>query len=207
MRTGTVRGLLLACAVVAAWELGVRPLIVGPARSHAGAGEAPAARDDAELRRMFEEDQADRTSVDGKPLDWPRISQRDKKREARVKELYRADKLHTGADFYHAAMVLQHASRPEDYLLAHELCVVAVGKADKRARWLAAASEDRFLMALKRPQRFATQYRKDGPDAPVRLYQTDPEVTDGLRGEFGAPSLAKAREREAQYNAAGAKKK
>jgi hypothetical protein len=60
-------------------------------------------------------------------------------------------------------------SRPDDYLLAHELCVVAIGKGEKRARWLAAASEDRFLMALKRPQRFATQYHLATPSTPARV--------------------------------------
>jgi hypothetical protein len=199
--------LLLAGIVVTAWELGIRPFIFDGGGSPAAAGETPGKSDDAELKRMFEEDQADRMSVDGKPLDWDRISPRDKKRENRVKELYQSDKLHTGADYYHVAMVLQHASRPEDYLLAHELCVVAIGKGEKRARWLAAASEDRFLMAIKRPQRFATQYHQEGIDNPFRLYQTDPEVTDGLRRAFDAPPLAKAREREAEFNAPKAKKK
>jgi hypothetical protein len=50
-------------------------------------------------------------------------------------------------------LILQHSLAPEDYLLAHELCVVAlsqwktnVGALD--ARGLAAASEDRFLMSI-----------------------------------------------------------
>ena len=42
-------------------------------------------------------------------------------------------------------MILQHGGGPEDYLLAHELCVVAIGRGEER-KWLAAASEDRFLM-------------------------------------------------------------
>ena len=43
-------------------------------------------------------------------------------------------------------MILQHGGEPEDYLLAHELCVVAIGRGEERAKWLAAASEDRFIM-------------------------------------------------------------
>jgi hypothetical protein len=79
-------------------------------------------------------------------------------------------------------MILQHGSTPEDYLLAHEFCVVAIikGKNDQAARWLAAASEDRFLMSLDRPQRFATQYRSIN-GGPVHLYELDPSVTDELR--------------------------
>jgi len=56
-------------------------------------------------------------------------------------------------------MILQHAEAPEDNLLAHELCVVAISKGNFEAKWLAAASEDRFLMRIDRPRRFGTQFR------------------------------------------------
>lgn len=72
-------------------------------------------------------------------------------------------------------MVLQHASRPEDYLLAHEFCVVALAKGEKSARWLAAATEDRFLMNLKRPQRFGTQYFSSGSDQLTKLHEVAPK--------------------------------
>jgi hypothetical protein len=88
----------------------------------------------------------------------------------------------------------------EDFLLAHEFCVVALAKGEKEARWLAAATEDRFLMNLGRPQRFGTQYRSADPDDPVRLHKVGPGVTDGLRKEMGVPSLAEARGREAEMN-------
>ncbi|MEK6407374.1 MAG: hypothetical protein AABN34_10450 [Acidobacteriota bacterium] len=156
-------------------------------------------KDKEELARLFREDQADRTSKDGKPIDWKAVDARDKTREKRVKELYANNQLRTGADYYHVAMVLQHASAPEDYLLAHELCVVAISKGDERAKWLAAASEDRFLMELGRPQRFATQFRSVG-NSPMRLYQTDQGVTDGLRMALNVPTLAQAKEREARMN-------
>jgi hypothetical protein len=122
---------------------------------------------------------------------------RDRRREARVKELYEAASLRTGKDFYRAAMVLQHATRPEDFLLAHEFCAVALTKGDKDARWLAAATEDRYLMNIGRPQRFGTQYRSAGPDQSIKLYEVGPGVTDALRRELGVPALAEARRREA----------
>ena len=156
-------------------------------------------KDNPELARLYQEDQADRASKDGKPIDWKTVDPRDKARERRVKELYANNQLRTGADYYHVAMVLQHASTPEDYLLAHELCVVAISKGDERAKWLAAASEDRFLMQIGRPQRFATQFRSVG-NTPMRLYETDSGVTDELRGALNVPTLAQAREREARMN-------
>jgi hypothetical protein len=131
-----------------------------------------------------------------------RAAPRDKARLARVKELYAQNRLQTGADYYHAAMPLQHGDVPEDYLLAHEFCVVAVsrGKNDRDARWLAAASEDRFLMNIRRPQRFGTQYQSIGPNSPMKLYRVDSGVTDELRRMLDVPSSARAKEREAEMN-------
>ena len=98
-------------------------------------------------------------------------------------------------------MILQHGDVAEDYLLAHELCVVAISKGDARARWLAAASEDRFLMNIDRPQRFATQFRCDGlPNCEYRLYKLDAAVTDELRRVLDVPSLAEAKAREGRMN-------
>jgi hypothetical protein len=162
--------------------------------------DAQSAADNPELARMYAEDQSDRK--DAEKIGWEKVSQRDEARLARANALYRADALKTGADYYHAAMILQHSHEAADYLLAHELCVVAIGKGEERAKWLAAATEDRFFMEIGRPQRFGTQYRPDPPhsNGPVRLYKVDEGVTDGLRREFKAPSLAEARAKEAMFN-------
>lgn len=157
-------------------------------------------KNNEELARLFREDQSDRTNKEGKPIDWNVIGPKDRVREARVKELYSTNQLQTGADYFHVAMILQHGNTPEDYLLAHELCVVAISKGEERAKWLAAASEDRFLMSIGHPQRFATQYRSDGPESPMRLYQVDPGVTDELRQALKVPRLAEAQKREAEMN-------
>ena len=160
------------------------------------AGPPPQVQNDQELARLFTEDQADRTPPPGRPIDWSTVLPRDRAREARVRELYRSDAVQTGADYYHAAMILQHAPAPEDYLLAHEFCIVAVSKGEKRALWLSAATEDRFLMGIGRPQRFGTQYRSADATSPVRLHPVDGNITDGLRGLFAVPPLAEAMARE-----------
>ena len=149
----------------------------------------------------MDEDQADRTPDDAKSIDWKILGPRDAARLKRAKELYAQNKLQTGADYYHAAMILQHGDVAEDFLLAHELCVVAISKGDTRAKWLAAASEDRFLMNIDRPQRFATQFRCDGPpNCEYHLYKLDSGVTDELRKGLDVPSLAEAKAREARMN-------
>ena len=145
-----------------------------------------------ELARLFKEDQSDRMPQPPGQIDWSVVGPRDAVRLARVKQFYHGQVLQTGMDFYHAAMILQHAHMPEDFLLAHEFCVVAVSRGVEQAKWLAAASEDRFLMNMEQPQRFGTQYRIDGRDGRWSLYEVSAEVEDSLRSAFDVPSLFQA---------------
>ncbi|WP_143206235.1 hypothetical protein [Singulisphaera sp. GP187] len=153
--------------------------------------------DNTELAKLFADDQGDRRPEAGQPIDAKFIIPRDKNREDRIKALYEAGEIRTGKDYYRAAMILQHASKPEDDLLAHEFCIVALAKGDPNARWLAAATEDRFLMKIGRPQRFGTQYHSANNE-PVKLYDVGPGVTDGLRKELRVPPLDEALQREAE---------
>ena len=113
------------------------------------------------------------------------VGPRDRARLKRVKEIFAANGVRTANDYYHSAMILQHGDDPEDFLLAHEFCVVAIaaGKNDRETRWLAASAEDRFLMNIGRPQRFGTQFTSDD-NGPIRLYA----VGEGLTDEFRHPN-------------------
>lgn len=175
---------------------------VTPLASHHGEGLARLTADEVsgELARMFAEDQGDRTPQPAGPIDWDVVGPRDSVRLARVKQMCRSQRLSTGMDHYHAAMILQHAQEPEDYLLAHELCIVAVGKGVEQAKWLAAASEDRSLMNIGRPQRFGTQYRIDGADGKWSFYDVGEGVTDGLRRGFNVLPLHEAQEYAEKMN-------
>lgn len=155
-----------------------------------------------ELARLYAEDQADRNfSADRQP-DWEAISMRDEQRELRIKQLLAAGPLGSGADYYHAAMILQHATTPDDYLLAHDLCVIAISKGERRARWLAAASLDRFLIHIGRPQRFGTQFQSTRSFRPPQLMPVDPGVPDVLRQELGVPTLEEAKKKQAEMETA-----
>lgn len=118
---------------------------------------------------------------------------RDRVRRARMKALFKSGGMQTANDYYHAALVLQHGDAPEDFLLAHELCVAAMmlGKNDIASGSLAAAAEDRFLMNIGRPHRLGTQYRSEGT-GPLRLHTVDDGVTNGLHRLMGVPTLAEA---------------
>lgn len=159
-----------------------------------------------ELARLYKEDQADRMPPlgeqiiwrVGEQINWHVVGPRDAARLLRVKELCQEQSLRTGEDYYHAAMILQHSSEPEDYLLAHELCIIAIIKGKEpakwlvAAKWLAAASEDRYLVSIGRPQRFGTQYRLDKASGDYFLYEVAPGLSDEIRRAFNCPSLSKA---------------
>ena len=56
-------------------------------------------------------------------------------------------------------------------------------------------------MNIDRPQRFATQFRCDGPpNCEYHLYKLDAGVTDELRKGLDVPSLPEAKAREARMN-------
>ena len=157
--------------------------------------------DNTELKRLHDEDQADRTPPKGKEIDWAVIGPRDQARLARVKGFLTQGLLHTANDYYRAALILQHSQEPEDFLLSHEFCVIAIikGKNDKDTKWLAASSEDRFLMNIGRPQRFGTQFRSEG-NGPILLYNVGPGVTDEMRRLMGLHSLAESKAHEIEIN-------
>lgn len=180
------------CGVIAVTALGaVSPSLGQPAK--------PQATENVELARMFKEDQDDRKpGLHG--IDWAVVKPRDDVRLARVRELYATNALHTGADWLHAALILQHGNEPDDYLLAHEMCVAALAEGEQGAKWLVAASEDRFLMGIGRKQRFGTQYEPASEAGKFRLAPVDSRVADGLRVALGAPPLAHARATEGRFD-------
>lgn len=195
MKDRTIK-LLLVLNLMVLTAILLRPLLSLPS---ADAQSSSAIKDNPELTKLMDEDQSDRTPPAGKSIDWKLVGPRDEARLKRIKQLYSQNQLGTGNDYFNAALILQHSNTPEDYLLAHELSVVAISK-KRGIDSLAAVSEDRFLMSIGRPQRFGTQYKSDGPNQPLRLYKVDSGVTDELRRTMMVPSLAEAKAREAEMN-------
>ena len=145
--------------------------------------EAPNNKD---MTNIFAADQKDREdSMRLTPAQWVQTNARDAERRTQVRKLLDSGTLVTGEDFEHASFVFQHGNRPEDFLMAHILAVAAVVRGDTKARWISAATLDRYLQAIKQPQVFGTQYGwKDTPkDATQEPYDRD-LVSDALRHEF-----------------------
>jgi hypothetical protein len=97
-------------------------------------------------------------------------------------------------------MIFQHGDSRRGLPLANKLARKSVELKNPLAKWLVAATEDRQLMALGKPQRYGTQYTTDDKGRTV-LYEVDPKTTDEERARWNVPSLAEARSRAEQMNA------
>lgn len=136
--------------------------------------------DNSELTRLFGADQADRQ---GSPIDWAQLAVADKARRQAVGDMLRQGQLHTGQDYINAAFIFQHGESSDDYLLAHALAMTALEMGRKDAGWIAAASLDRYLLSIGKPQIYGTQTSK-GQNLDRNL------IPDSLRLRAGVPALA-----------------
>jgi hypothetical protein len=140
-----------------------------------------------ELRALYVADQQDRR--EGKY--GPEIAGRDQARLQRARELVVSGELEDAEDRFCAAMIFQHGSSLDDYWTAHELSKAAAEMGHEHARWLAAASFDRWLMHQGKPQRYGTQFISMG-GGPRQLWEVDSATTDEERAAWGVPALADA---------------
>jgi hypothetical protein len=157
-----------------------------------------------ELYRLFQEDQGDRAGGVEK-ADWEAISKRDAARRDRVRKMIAEGSVKAADDYFHAAMVFQHGDKPEDYQLAHELASKAAELNPKHpaARWLAAASKDRYLWSVNKPQIYGTQFKQSSPGGPWTIEPIDEKaLTDEERVKAGVPTLEATKRRLAQMNTA-----
>lgn len=95
-------------------------------------------------------------------LDWQAISERDLQRQSAIRVLLAKGQVQTGREYHFAALIFQHSSSPEALTLAHVLAVSAIIQGDSSAKWLAAATLDRYLQNDKQPQVFGTQFLRQG---------------------------------------------
>lgn len=167
----------------------------------AHAFEEPATKDNAELARLYTEDQKDREQGPNANIDWPAVSKRDGERRERVRQIVAEGGATTSTDYYNAAMIYQHGSEIPDYDEAHRLALKAVelDPANKSARWLAAAAKDRSLMWQGKPQLYGTQFKK--VDGRWILWEVDPAITDEERARWNVPPLEEQRKKLETLNA------
>lgn len=142
-----------------------------------------------ELLSLYEADRQER-------VDQPRATTpeylamraRDLARRERVLALIAAHELATAEDYYRAAQIMNHGDVAEDARIAHTLALRAAELGSPPARWLAAASYDRWQMYQGKPQKYGTNYVYDGRKD--RLWDVDPQTTDAERAAWDVPPLA-----------------
>ena len=155
-----------------------------------------------EMSHIFDADQSDRERTHN---DWSAVRQSDEKRRLRTQELIDSGVLQSGEDFYHAAFIFQHGGKADDYLKAHLLAMVAAARGDVRAVWIAAATLDRYLRAIGRPQVLGTQFKApNGGPATQEPYDRS-LISDAIRKALRVPPLAEQEKQRQDYNTHEAK--
>lgn len=113
---------------------------------------------------------------------------RDLQRRERVMAIAAANGLQTAEDYYHAAHIMNHGDTIDDARDAHLFALRASELGYRPARWLTAASYDRWQMYQGKPQKYGTNYVYDGRED--RLWDVEPTTTDEERATWDVPPLA-----------------
>jgi hypothetical protein len=141
-----------------------------------------------ELDSLFEADRQERTNQPKvNTSEYKAMRGRDLERRERVMEMVAAEALNTAEDYYHAAWIMNHGDTPQDARNAHRLALRSSELGYRPARWLAAATYDRWQMYQGKPQKYGTNYVYDGRRD--RLWDIDPETTDEERADWDVPPL------------------
>ena len=167
------------------------------------------------IHQMFLDDQDDTPT--GKPggiapITQAEIKARGEQRRRLVSAMLAKGQAQTAEDFHDAALLFQHGESADDYLLAHILAVDAVIKGDDKSKFLAAATLDRYLQFINRPQVFGTQYAPLTPVQPrnVGVFKgrtwthmpfDEQALTDAVRHDYCVPDLEQQKKNLATLNA------
>ena len=148
----------------------------------------PPVAPNAEMTAIFDEDQAARQNWQNMTAEQRRaVTLQDVERRKRTRALLDAGKLRAGDDFRKAAFVFQHGDAADDFLMAHTLAAVALAMGDTEARWIAAATLDRYLAAAGKPQIFGTQFDNRGA---LREPYNRTLISDDLRAALNVPPIS-----------------
>jgi hypothetical protein len=147
-----------------------------------------------ELQNLFRADQDDRKNhPDYGTPEYRLLRERDAERRKRLEVIVESGGLKEPEDYYYAAWILNHSESVEEIWQAHSLAKEAADLDLGHARWLAAATYDRWLMYQGKPQKYGTQIVPDGKRQ--RVWDVEPGTSDAERAEWGVPSLAEMKRR------------
>lgn len=155
-----------------------------------------------ELEDIFDEDQNARKGFSQMTQDQrAAINLDDTRRRERVAAIFSEGCFVSGRDFAIGALVFQHGSVPDHYLLAFTWAKRATELGDESAKSLVAVTIDRYLTSTGHAQLFGSQAtRAKGSDCwcMPRVEETFP---DDLRRQYTGMSLADKRDWVVSKNA------
>jgi hypothetical protein len=145
------------------------------------------------LRELAKEDQASRSGKN--------VARTDEERIKLVLALIGQGALITPEDKFNAALILQHTGltfcdkrlvgvSSDNYLLAHFLFKSAFEAGYKDARYLVAASIDRYLSFTEGHQKYGTNRVINQETGREELVPIDRKTLDSERAEYGVPPLS-----------------
>ncbi len=145
------------------------------------------------LAELAKEDQEQRSG-------GSRPARSDEDRIRIVLQRLAAGEVKSGKDRLHAGLILQHtplevrdgkvvSKSPDNYLLAHYLFLQAMEEGEGAAKYLAAASIDRYLSFTDGVQKYGTNRIIDQKTEEELLIPIDRNTSDEERKRFGVPPL------------------
>lgn len=147
------------------------------------------------LEDLYKADQNDRKNWKWDSTNFLKeVRKRDKDRRTEVKWLLEQEKGLNGKDYCHGAMIYQHGDSKSDYKKANLLTKKAVQKGYDPAKWLYAASLDRYLVSQGKSQKYGTQYKRN-KNGKYELFPLDLTVTDLQRKELNVPTISEMKQR------------
>jgi hypothetical protein len=120
-------------------------------------------------------------------FDPQKVNEKDTLRRIEVLELIKNGEIHSGRNLVYAAFIFQHGDCSEHYQFANRLAQIAMEVGYTDAKWIFAASQDRYLISIGKPQKYGTQYF--WIEGEYQLYSVDPTTTDEERAKYNVPAL------------------
>ena len=165
----------------------------------------------SEMRRIYDEDQRGRQNNAQIAAETETVTRQDEERRSQTRKLCPTDSCIPPRTSRRAAFIFQHGSKPDDFLLAHALAMVAAAKGDEDALWIGTATLDRYLHSTGKSQIFGTQIKEKADHTATLEPYNRSLVADVLRRELGVQPLAVQQELlqqwTEQFKAAAAEKR
>lgn len=154
------------------------------------------------LRKLAKEDQDSRRGKE--------VASTDEERVKIVLSLIGQGELKAPEDKFNAALVLEHtpftfcekrlvSTSPDNYLLAHHLFKSAFEAGYKGARYLVAASIDRYLSMTEGYQKYGTNRIINQETGKEELVPIDRKTPDSEPAKYGVPPLAEILKRYPEH--------